>query len=523
MTSTTTLAGPAPDGAADPATTTEPPLRQAVLAGAFFGRSNAATAERLAAFLADPAEAMAALQTWFGPDQTLRLSARPGALRAMLDRDIAHLDALIGEQLDAVLHAPRMRRLEGRWRGLHWLVTHAELGRRIKLRVLPVTWAEICRDLERAAEFDQTILFRRLYEDEFGTPGGEPLGLLVVDHEVRHKPSPEAPTDDVSAIARLSAIAAAAFIPTVLSAHPALLEVDTFADLAPVQDVSAPLRGGDHARWRDLRGRADMRFLAVTLPRLLARPRWADDPARRDGFRYRECTGGVDDHVWMSAGYAFALCVIRAFADHGWPADVRGAETDRLGGGVVPGLPDDQFQSGPPEAWTRTAIELQLTDQQERALVEAGLMPTAALPYGAEMVFGATRSLQIPAQHLGRTAAVADANARLSAHLNSMLCVSRFAHQLKVMGREMVGSFQTSDAIQRKLDAWLQGYVNTNTSGGADTRARFPLLGGDVQVREHPGRPGVFQCVAQLQPHHQLDGVSTAFSLVTELAAGPKP
>lgn len=498
-------------------------MREAVLGGTFFGTRHGAVASRLAAFLAERADVVRTLGAWFGPSMTARLATRPEAVRAMLERDIAELDKLISEQLDAVLHAPQLRRLEGRWRGLHWLVTHAELGRRLKLRVLLVTWAEICRDLDRAAEFDQTILFRRLYEDEFGMPGGEPFGLLVIDHEVRHKPSPDAPTDDVSAIARLSAIAAAAFVPTVLSSHPALLEVDSFADLAGVQDVSAPLRSSDHARWRDLRGRADMRFVAITLPRLLARPRWSDDPGRQDGFRYREQTMGAEDHVWMSAAYAFARCVIRAFADHGWPADVRGAETDRLGGGVVTDLPDDHFESGPREAASRVAIELQFTDQQERALVEAGLMPLAAMPYGAEMVFGATRSLQLPAQHLGRTAAVADANARLSAHLNSMLCVSRFAHQLKVMGREMVGSFQTSDEIQRKLDAWLQGYVNTNTSGGAGTRARFPLLAGDVQVRDHPGRPGVFQCVAHLQPHHQLDGVSTAFSLVTELAAGAKP
>jgi type VI secretion system protein ImpD/type VI secretion system protein ImpC len=146
-------------------------------------------------------------------------------------------------------------------------------------------------------------------------------------------------------------------------------------------------------------------------------------------------------------------------------------------------------------------------------------MPVAALPYGPEMVFGTTRSLQVPVRHQGRTAAVADANARLSAQINSILCVSRFAHHLKVMGRDMTGSYTTADAIERKLQAWLQGYVNTNTSSGPDTRARFPLLGGNVEVRERVGRPGSYRCVIHLQPHHQLDGVASTISLVTELAA----
>jgi type VI secretion system ImpC/EvpB family protein len=497
----------------------QPPLRDAVLSGAFFGPKAAAATERLADFLHGRLTAADQLAQWFGPDRTSRLAARPNALRGALDRDIAAIDALIGEQLDAVLHADRLRRLEGRWRGLRWLAAGMEPGRRIKLRVLPVTWAEICRDLDRAAEFDQSQLFRRVYEDEFGMPGGEPFGLLLIDHELRHKPAPEAPTDDVGALAHLCSVAAAAFAPIVLAAHPSLLEVDGFGDLDTVQDVTAPIRGTAHARWRDLGGRPDMRFLAVTLPRLLARPPWTDDPARTDGFRYREYAPDGASRIWMNAGYAFAACVVRAYAEHGWPADVRGVETDRLGGGLVTGLPDEPFDSGPRDGWARVAIEVKLTDRQERALVDVGLMPVSSLPYGADMVFGTTRSLQVPARHQGRAAAAADANARLSAQINSILCASRFAHHLKVMGRDMVGSFTTADAIERQLQSWLQGYVNTNTSSGSDARARFPLLAGNVEVRERAGRPGVYRCVIHLQPHHQLDGVASTFSLVTELTA----
>ena len=272
-------------------------------------------------------------------------------------------------------------------------------------------------------------------------------------------------------------------------------------------------------RWRSLAGRADMRFVAVTLPRLLARHPWTDDPGRADGFRYREYAPDVASRVWMSAAYAFAAAAVRAFANHGWPADVRGVEIDRVGGGLVTGLAPEPFASGPPDAWPRTAIEFRLSDRQERALVEIGLMPVAALPFGPDMVFGAVRSMQAPANYTGATAEVAAANARLSAQVNSILCASRFAHLLKVMGRDMVGSFQTADEIERRLKTWLQGYVNTNIASTGDSRARFPLVEGDVQVRERPGKPGTFTCVMRLRPHYQLDDVATTFNLVTELAA----
>src|SRR5258708_28677460 len=181
------------------------------------------------------------------------------------DREIADIDAALGEQLDAVLHVPRFLNLEGRWRGLAWLISGIEPGRRIKVRLLPVSWTELCRDLERALEFDQSVTFRRIYEDEFGMPGGEPYGLMVIDHSVRHRAAPGATTDDVGALAQLSAVAAAAFMPVVLSLPPSVLEVDPFSDLEGVRDITAPLRGHEHVRWRGLAGRADMRFVAVTL------------------------------------------------------------------------------------------------------------------------------------------------------------------------------------------------------------------------------------------------------------------
>jgi len=495
------------------------PLRESVLAGRFLSQAHADTASGLASFLHGNQGFGEALEAWFGKPLTDLLAGGADRLRAALDRDIVEIDAALGDQLDAILHQPRFLALEGRWRGLAWLISGIEPGRRVKVRLLPISWSELCRDLERALEFDQSVTFRRIYEDEFGMPGGEPFGLMVIDHEVRHRAAAGATTDDVGGLAQLSAVAAAAFMPTVVSLHPSVLEVDTFSDLEGVRDVTAPLRGPDHLRWRSLSGRADMRFVAVALPRLLARRPWTDDPGRLDRFRYSEHAPTADTRVWMSAGYAFAACTVRAFADNNWPADVRGVEIDRVGGGLVTDLAAEPFVSGPPHAWPRKSIEYQFSFRQEHALVDVGLLPVGILPFGPELVFGASRSMQAPASYSGATAATAEANARLSAQINSMLCAARFAHLVKVMGRDMVGAFRTADEIERQLNDWLQNYVNTNINSTAESRARFPLVEGNVQVRERLEKPGVFGCTIHLRPHYQLDDIATAFHLVTELAA----
>jgi type VI secretion system protein ImpD/type VI secretion system protein ImpC len=492
-------------------------LRERVLGGSFFGVRHADAAEPVAGFpFLSPAAALAA---WFGPVAAARLSLDADSCRAALDRDIAALDRLIGEQLDAVLHHPRLLRFEGGWRGLAWLVSGVEPSGRVKIRMLNASWAELCRDLERAAEFDQSQLFQKIYEGEFGSPGGEPFGLLVIDHEVRHRPAPGAPTDDVTALAQLSAVAAAAFVPTVLGASPALLEVENFTDLATVTDLAQPFRGPAFARWRGLSSRDDIRFIAVTLPRLLARTPWEDDPARPDGFRYAEYAPETTTRVWMTAAYAFAAVVARSFANHAWPADVRGSDIDYVGGGLVTDLPIEPFRTDPDHVWVRPPLDLVLTDRMEAALVEAGLMPLSALPFGEEAVFLAVRSLQAPASHIGVTAPAANANAKLSAQINSLLCVSRFAHYTKVIGRDMVGSFKTADEIETQLQTWLTSYVNANLSSGPETRARYPLVNARITVRERDGRPGVFGCIILLQPHFQLDDVTATFRLVTDITA----
>ena len=493
------------------------PLREAVLTGTFFGYRYPEAASAVAAFPGLPSQE--ALVEWFGRDALLHCLADPHGCRAALDRDIAELDVLIGEQIDAILHHPRVHRLEGSWRGLFWLTDGLDPGRRVKVKVLNLSWSDLCRDLDRASEFDQSQLFSKIYESEFGMPGGEPYGLLVVDHEVRHRPMAGAPTDDVAALAQLAGVAAAAFTPTVLAASPTLLQVEDFADLATATDITNPFRGPEFVRWQGLSAREEMRFVAITLPRLLARLPWEDDPARADGFCYAEYAPSAASRVWMSAGYAFAAVVARAFDNYAWPADVRGVETDYIGGGLVTDLVIEPFRTDTGHTWVRPAVEIMLPHHMEAALVDAGLMPLSVLPFGEELAFSSARSLQAPASHIGPNAPAADANARLSAQINSMLCVSRFAHYIKVIGRDMTGSIQTAEQIEARIQAWLTTYVNSNLSGGPETRARFPLVAARINVRERPGRPGVFGAVVHLQPHFQLDNVAATFRLVTDIAA----
>lgn len=519
-------AGDAPVAAA-------PPLRAAVLAGRFFGlRAATGTEEALAGFLTET-DRLASLRRWFGPGGLRaaigkaadRTTAR-ARLEEAVDRDIARLDALVSAQVDALLHHARLRRLEGSWRGLRWLAEGVPPGARVRLRVLQARWHEICRDLERAVEFDQSQLFRKVYEEEFGRPGGEPFGLLAADYEIRHAPPPRqaaeaagAPqTNDAAALGGLAGIAAAAFAPTVLGASPALLGLDDLAEAGPVFDPADALRSPDHARLRAAQARPDTRFVALALPRLLGRAPHAEGGRRADRFRYRERAPDAAARVWISSVYALAAVAVRAFARHGWPADVRGAEPgeEPTGGTVVvpawERLPSDPSGA---EAPPRPPLELAFTDLQERQLAEAGLVPLAGLEGLPEAAFAAVPSFHRPPRMAG---AAADANQRLSAQFNTMLCVSRIAHCVKIMGRDMVGAYRTAEEIETALQRWLARLTSSMLSG-PETAARYPLLDARVEVREHPGRPGVFGCIVHLQPHYQLDEVGAAFRLVTDLQA----
>lgn len=475
-------------------------LRVAVLAG------QRADAEPWRDFLFAPSSE--ALAAWFGQ--------RPTNLRTAIDADIAALEAMIAEQVDAILHHPRFLALEGRWRAMFWLARLAAAEgwrRRVLFLLLPVTWTEIARDQERAADYDQSFLFQKIYEETYGQAGGQPFGLIVVDHELRHLPSAETGVDDVAALQLLSQTGAAAFVPFIFAASPALLGLRSFEQLERVQTLRQVFAGRTHQRWNALMDRLDSRFIGITLPRVLIRPPWSDDAPHGLPFRYNEYAPNSADRVWVSAGFAFAAVVARAFAQYSWPADVRGADPDREGGGLVTRLPLEWFRSDLDGFWPRLPLEVLVTTEQERDLVDAGLMPVSALPYGSEPLFEVTRSLFRPSRYAGPNAEAAEANARLSAQINSVLCASRFAHHLKIMARDMVGSVTTADALERRLQEWLNQYVNPSLSAGPEMLAKYPLAEGRVTVADAPDRPGEYTTAIHLRPHYQLDDISAVLSL----------
>ncbi len=473
--------------------------------------------DRLQAFLST-SHAIQGLRLWFGDSKLLQPPYDREAILAALDRDIAYLDTIISDQVDAILHEPKFQKLEASWRGIDYLVEQADDDTGVKIKLLDISWAEVTRDMERAIEFDQSQLFIKIYENEFGMPGGEPYGVLIGDYEVRHKRGKDHPTDDVSTLKSLSQIAAAAFAPLVVGAAPELLGLDSFRDLGIPIDLGAVFRQPEYDRWRSLRELEDSRFLGIALPRILMRLPYEDGAAPDYGFRYCEAVSGNSDknYLWGNAAYAFASVLIRNFFDSGWFADIRGAERDVVGYGLVPGLTVQSFGTDRQGIAIKYSSDVSVSETQEMELSNLGFIPLSKCSNSEYSVFYSNQSVQLPETY---DKAAANVNARLSVMLQYILCVSRFSHYVKVMGRDRVGSFITADECEDFLQRWLMNYCSAVDGASADQKAKYPLREGRVSVRETTGRPGVYSCTVHLQPHAQLDQVISSFRLVTELSS----
>ena len=350
----------------------------------------------------------------------------------------------------------------------------------------------------------------------------------MVDREIRPEPSDSDPADDIETLDGLARIAALAFAPIVIGAAPDLLgaadERGGFGHLAGIANPADVLTEPTWRRFRALRDAAAARFVALVLPRLLARPPWSDDASRDEGFRYAEQAPDAAARCWMGAGYAFASVVIRAVTRYGWPADICGSDTNRVGGGVVTGLPVEPFRFGAGFTLPRLPLDVLWLESQERrmvggeeqGLVQAGFLPLSPRPFGTEPAFGASRSLHRPPRD-PRPPADAFADAQVASQINAVLCASRFAHTIKIRGRNMVGRLRTADAIQAELWEMLMPYVNRGLEAGAELRARSPLVEAKVTVHEPADKPGVFMCAFKLRPYYQLDNLAAEFSFETEL------
>ena len=438
-------------------------------------------------------------------------AARRRSLHARIDRVIALIDRAIGRQVDAVRRDPAFAALEARWRGLAMLVARTGPGETVAVRILNATWATLARDLERAADFDQSHMHELVYDGEFGMPGGLPFGLLVCDYTLAHV-SESGSSDPVESVRRLASVAAAAFCPAIARAGPRLAGLSDMAELDAVTDLpdaAAILREDPgYARWRALRRGDDLRFVGLVAPDLLLARR-----VRRDVPRGFVTGPASDDHVALNGAFGLAAAVIDAYRDSGWFAAIRGAYQDATGGGRVSGLAPVDMGTDRHGLSAQPPVARRLTGAQEEALVQLGIVPLSTLYLDAEPVFNTLASVHEARDY---DTVIATQNARLAAMLQYVLCTSRFAHYLKVMMRDEIGTVADPSVLERRLDDWLRGYCLGNDDAGEDLKAEYPLRDAGVTVRPIPGRPGCFGCTIRLQPHFQLDDVSTSFHLVAE-------
>jgi type VI secretion system ImpC/EvpB family protein len=466
-------------------------------------------------FLREPSP-WKALAHWLGP----HFSPDPGwrdRLVQRLSQDIARLDELLNRQVNAILHHPRFQQLEAAWRGLYYLICQVPEGENLEVRMLNLSWQELARDQERALEFDQSQLFRKVYGDEFGMPGGKPFGVLLADYSIHLRPGPGHPTDDVAGLEKVAGVAAAAFAPFVAAAHPSLLDMDRFARLERPLNLHATFQQPEYLKWRAFRRTEDARFVGLTLPRVLLRRPWPDDTSRADGFRLREDSGkDGDGHLWGNAIWAFGAVLIRAFATSGWLGAIRGVRPGMDEGGLVTGLPIDWFGTDRRGVAPRAPTEVAITDTQDKELSDLGFLPLCWCQDSDRAAFYSSQSVQEPKIYDEQPATV---NARVSAMLPHILCVSRFAHYLKAIVRDKVGGFTTPEACQDLLRNWLLKYVNAGENATPELRARYPLREARVRVSEAPGQPGSFLCVVHLRPQFQLDQLVASVKLVTRLTS----
>ena len=420
---------------------------------------------------------------------------------------IGEIDKKLSTQLNEILHDPGLQKLESTWRGLHYLVDQSETGENLKIRVLNVKKQELFKDLEKAVEFDQSSLFKKIYEEEYGQLGGQPYGMMIGDYEFGRS------SEDVSLLKMISGVASAAHAPFVSNADPKLFGFDSFTELANPRDLAKIFEGVEYAPWKSFRESQDSRYVALAMPRVLSRLPYGKDFKRVEEFNFEEEVDGKEhnNYSWMGAAWAYGARITDAFAKDGWFARSRGVE----GGGKVQGLPVHTFPTDDGDVAMKCPTEIAITDRREFELSNLGFLPLLHSKGNDFAVFMGTQSCQKPKTYFDP---VANSNAEISTKLNYMFCVSRFAHYLKVMARDKIGSFMETADCERWLNDWITKFVVSNPeSVGEKTKAEKPLSEAKVEVRPVKGKPGYYEAVAWLRPHFQLEALSASMRLVAEV------
>lgn len=456
----------------------------------------------------DPSQAEKAVEmiSEFIDQVPLQVKCKSANAAEMIAERIAMIDELLSLQLNEIMHAEEFQRLESTWRSLNKLVQTGAGVSQFGIKVLPVNKTELLKDFERSSGFDQSALFKLIYEEEFGTLGGVPFGVLVTDFAFGRAPQ------DIRLLEELSHVAASAHAPLFTAPAPSLFDMDSFLDLSAPRDLSKLFESGELAAWRSFRESEDSRYVVMTLPRVLARLPYGPDTEPVAEFAFVENCQGADHskYLWTSSAWSLAERVVEAYAEYGWCAAIRGVE----GGGKVEGLPMHFYKSMSGDVVAKCPTETAITDRREKELSDLGFMPLCYAKGTNYGVFFGGQTAHSPAVY---STDLANANARLASMLPYILAASRFAHYLKSIMRDKIGSFQSRANVEKYLNQWITRYVTVDDEASQDVKARFPLREASIEVHETTGRPGIYSSVVFLRPHFQLEELTASIRLVAEL------
>ncbi len=428
-----------------------------------------------------------------------------GSIEAM----IAALDAKMSEQVNQILHNPEFQQLESAWRGLHYLVNNTETDELLKIRVLNISKADVGKTLKKfkGTAWDQSPLFKKIYEEEYGQFGGEPFGCLVGDYYFDHTPP------DVEWLAEMAKVGAASHCPFIAASGPGLMQMESWQELANPRDLTKIFTTPQYAAWRSLRESDDARYIGLAMPRFLSRQPYGAKTNPVEAFNFEEDTAGADHskYTWANSAYAMAVNINRSFKEYGWCSRIRGIES----GGAVEGLPTHTFPTDDGGVDMKCPTEIAISDRREAELAKNGFMPLVHKKNSDFAAFIGAQSLQKPAEYDDPDAT---ANANLAARLPYLFATCRFAHYLKCIVRDKVGSFKERGEVQRWLQDWIMNYVDGDPAHSSeDTKARRPLAAAEVVVEEIPGNPGYYSSKFFLRPHYQLEGLTVSLRLVSKL------
>jgi len=426
-----------------------------------------------------------------------------------LEAMVAEIDRKLSEQINQIIHHDEYQELESAWRGLHFLVNNTETDEMLKIRVFNISKKELHKTVRKfkGTAWDQSPIFKKLYGEEYDQIGGEPYGCLVGDYYFDHTPP------DVELLGEMAKISAAGHAPFLAAAAPSLMQFENWGELSNPRDLTKIFQTPEYAGWRSLRDSEDSKYLGLAMPKFLGRQPYGAKSNPVEEFAFEEETGDGDSSkfAWVNAAYGMAMNINRSFKEYGWCSRIRGVES----GGTIEGLPTHTFPTDDGGVDMKCPTEVTIGDRREAELAKAGLMPLLHRKNTDVASFIGAQSLHKPAEYDDPDAT---ANANLAARLPYLFATCRFAHYLKCMVRDKVGSFKERAEMERWLNDWIMQYVDGNPgTSSEDTKARKPLAAAEVVVEADEENPGYYRSQFYLRPHYQLEGLSVSLRLVSKL------